>query len=68
MSVQKKIVLVTTKQPSSNPRLVKEAIALASKGIDAGLLGSSKDPKNTTLLVFAAATRHIDAVVNNERR
>lgn len=32
MQVKKHIVLITTKQPSSNPRLVKEATVLAAEG------------------------------------
>jgi glycosyltransferase involved in cell wall biosynthesis len=38
LPLQKNIVLVTTKQPSSNPRLVKEAIALAGAGYDVSVV------------------------------
>ncbi len=38
MAVKKHIVLVTTKQPSSNPRLVKEATALAANGYDVSVV------------------------------
>lgn len=38
MAVKKHIVLITTKQPSSNPRLVKEATALAAEGYDVSVV------------------------------
>lgn len=38
MQVKKHIVLITTKQPSSNPRLVKEATALAARGYEVSVV------------------------------
>lgn len=38
MPVKKTILLVTTKQPSSNPRLVKEATALAAEGYNVSVV------------------------------